>query len=486
MYRLVLLLALIIVSALPQHPATAATAPRRVNAPRFEGDVDWSSAAIFWFGKVGWDGKAKQAPIPGPNYVDMRVAYTPANLQVMVTVVDYYLWYNQNPQPADDLTQYDAVALYLDTAGARSSAPQPGDYRFLSGWRGGDANDNRWHRQARGTGAGWDTSWNGAWTDRPGSQWSDTGPNNNGGNIDYGWASTFFIPWSTLGLNGPPDGKTVGMGVQLFDRDAQPPAGAGPIQTWPEALDAQRPATWSELHLGLAGYSAPFASIEGQATIRRGVAGSQVIDATVGADGSCNNGHNGDPDEPLQGDSETSLFVESQAAITDFPCFSRSYLRFGLNQVPAGKVIVRAELTLHLWGTAGNLNSSNPGDRPTTSFVQLFSVDGEWTEAGLTWNNSPLARQHLSGTWVKPTGLEINWPKVPYTWDATAAVAEAYAAGKPLDIALYTADTNMHSSKYFTSSDAEDWNALGRPTLVVTWGAPTQATSRMQLPIVRR
>jgi hypothetical protein len=220
--------------------------------------------------------------------------------------------------------------------------------------------------------------------------------------------------------------------------------------------------------------------------IRHGETGSQVVDATAGSDSTCSNGHNGDPDEPIGQASATTLYVESQAAITDFPCFSRAYLHFGLNQVPAGKVIVRAELTLHLWGTSGNINSPNPADRPSTSFIQLFSVDGGWTEDGLTWNNSPLARQNLSGTWVKPTGLEINWPKVPYTWDATAAVAEAYAAGKPLDIALYTADTNMHSSKYFTSSDAEDWNALGRPRLVVTWGVPTQVTSQVRLPLVLR
>lgn len=485
MYRLIVLLLCAILLAVPQHPAAAASVVRRINAPRFESSVDWNTAATAWFGKVGWEAASNSAPVPGSSYAEARVAYTPQALVVFVSVIDYHLWANTNPQPGDDLTQFDAIALYLDTQNDRAGAPQPDDYRFLSGWRGGDQNDSRWHRQARGSGSGWDTTWSGAWTDRPGSQWSDKGPNNNSGNIDYGWANTFTIPWSTLGLSGPPDGATLGMGLRLYDRDAQPPAGAGPVQTWPETQADAEPATWGALHLGPAVYTPPFAQIEDSVTIRRGLAGSQVNDATVGSDGGCSGGHEGDPDGDNRG-GETGLFVESQAAITDFPCFSRSYLRFGLEQVPAGKVIVHATLTLHHWGNSGSPSSSNPADRPQPSYIQLFTVEGGWTESGITWNNSPPARENLSGTWVQPVSSFPGWPGIAYQWDATAAVADAYAAGQPLDIALYTPDTNFHSSKYFTSSETGDWNAVGRPTLVISWGAAAEVKSRTLLAFVMR
>lgn len=485
MNRLTILLLCAALLAAPQRPVAGASVVRRVNAPRFEASVDWNSAAIFWFGQVGWSGSAKSAPVPGRNYADVRVAYTPQALHVFVSVIDYYLWANTSPQAADDLTQYDALELYIDTQGDRSATPQADDYRFLSGWRYGDQNDPRWHRQARGSGGAWDTAWGGAWTDRPGSQWAGNGPNDNGGNIDFGWANTLSIPWSTLGLSGPPDGATLGMALRLYDRDDRPPAGAGTTQAWPEGASGASPATWGELHLGLAARPAPFATIEGSATVRRGLAGSQVLDATVGSDGNCSGGHNGDPDGANMG-AKPELFVESQAAITDFPCFSRSYLRFGLGQVPSGKVIIDAKLTLHHWGNSGNPGSSNPGDRPQPSLIQLLSVDGGWSETGVTWNNGPLARENLGGTTVQPVGSFPGWPGVAYTWDATAAVAAAYAAGEPLDIALYTADTNMHSSKYFSASEVGDWDAVGRPTLVVTWGVPAEVRAQAMLPFVVR
>jgi len=94
--------------------------PRRVNVPYFSSGVDdtqWSQAAIFWFGR-------NEQGIPGRNYADVRMAYSATALHVRVTVVDYYLWYNQNPASADDLTQYDAVTIYLDTAYDRKATPR--------------------------------------------------------------------------------------------------------------------------------------------------------------------------------------------------------------------------------------------------------------------------------------------------------------------------------------------------------------------------
>ena len=79
------------------------------------------------------------------------------------------------------------------------------------------------------------------------------------------------------------------------------------------------------------------------------------------------------------------------------------------------------------------------------------------------------------------------FPGIPYTWDATQAVAEAYVAGRPLNVALYTSDTNFDSSKYYISSDASsDWLPVGKPTLTVVWGDPAPgAEKRVSQPTTR-
>ena len=76
-------------------------------------------------------------------------------------------------------------------------------------------------------------------------------------------------------------------------------------------------------------------------------------------------------------------------------------------------------------------------------------MDGGWEEDTLAWNNTPLAREELTTTWVDVLTPEAypGWPDVRYDWDVTQAVAEAYATGEPLNVALYTADVHFNSSK---------------------------------------
>ena len=76
------------------------------------------------------------------------------------------------------------------------------------------------------------------------------------------------------------------------------------------------------------------------------------------------------------------------------------------------------------------------------------------------------------GSWVDPLPSFPGWPGVPRQWNVSRAVAQAYATGQPLRLALYSADGPYHSGRYFSSSDMEDWNAVGRPTLTVAWGEP--------------
>jgi hypothetical protein len=99
-------------------------------------------------------------------------------------------------------------------------------------------------------------------------------------------------------------------------------------------------------------------------------------------------------------------------------------------------------------------------------------VNNDWSESTLTWNNGPQALENVSGAWVGvPADINsIAWPKYAWNWDVTWAVAQAYTSGQPLRLAFYEADSDYHSGKYFSTSDTEDWNADGRPTLVIKWG----------------
>jgi hypothetical protein len=97
----------------------------------------------------------------------------------------------------------------------------------------------------------------------------------------------------------------------------------------------------------------------------------------------------------------------------------------------------------------------------------------------LTWNNAPLALENVSAAWVDPLDSFPGWPGVPREWDVSRAVGEAYAAGTSLRLALYEDDWAYHSGKYFVSSDAGDWNEVGRPTLTVTWGRAVADLSKI-------
>jgi hypothetical protein len=78
--------------------------------------------------------------------------------------------------------------------------------------------------------------------------------------------------------------------------------------------------------------------------------------------------------------------------------------------------------------------------------------------------------ENVAAAWVDP--LEDPPPPagVARQWDVSRAVAQAYAAGQPLRLALYESDGALHSGKYFRTSDVDVYEQEHRPTLIVTWG----------------
>jgi hypothetical protein len=173
----------------------SAASMRRVNAPYFADTARFSEAAVFWFGQVG----------SSQNYTDVRVAYTSQELWINLETFDQWLWEDDSSsRTSASLEQWDAATLLIDTGNAPGSAPAPSSYRFvgeLSWWR------PRTDYQAvyRGTGSAWTPASNVPFTTETG--WRGNAPND--ATADRGWVITYHIPFSSLGMAGPPPPGTV-------------------------------------------------------------------------------------------------------------------------------------------------------------------------------------------------------------------------------------------------------------------------------------
>ena len=252
-------------------------------------------------------------------------------------------------------------------------------------------------------------------------------------------------------------------------------------KTWPEAMTGNTPGSWGQLSFGKAIYTPPTSTPEGEVIIRHGKDGANVIDAAVGGHTIC--GDNVDHwtewgNTNYAGYSQFN--IQNQWDISDWPCFSKFYITFPLGTVPPGKVILSATLTLTLFGNAGGGSWGEPPD----SYIEVFSVGEDWDEATLTWNNAPLAVENISGTWVPPRDYSV--PDQPYDWDVSKAVNSSYQTNQPLRLAVYSIDGEMHSGKYFWTSDTDDW---ARPTLRIVYGetcTPRVDCSFVYLPLVKR
>jgi hypothetical protein len=423
----------------------------RINAPYFSGSIPFEQTAIAWFGKVS----------PSQNYADIRVGYNNTQLYVYLAVFDRLLWYDENPA-RERLTEWDAVTLLLDTG--------PGNVLSSTSWRfvaqlSGDPSPS--HRAVFRAGSG---GWQPAsisFQAVPG--WRGNALNDDS-DTDRGWAMGFSIPFGSLGTSSPPAaGSRWRMAVILHDRDshAGPPL---PSQSWPPAAALNNPACWGWLNFGLPVYSAN-ANPSGSILIRRPSEDSPLVpDADVGGVienqcpgdeyhiwnewGNRNYGHGPD------------FNIQNQSDVADWPCFSKYYITFPLTDIPPGKVIISARLTLFQVGNSGGPGQAKP------SWIQVLTTRSDWQENTITWNNAPPAHENFGGSWVYPLPSHPGFPGVARTWDVSAAAAQAYAQAQPLRLILYSADSDYHSGKYFVSSDTGDWNTEGRPKLEVVWGEP--------------
>ena len=426
--------------------------PYRVNIPFFNGDVQFTETAIFWFGKVNLT----------ENYVDVRLGYTNEELYIRLAAFDRRLWYDTTPTPGE-LTAWDAASLYLDLDANPGKTPGISDYQFV-GQLNWYESRTEFQTAYRGDGFGWVTAPVPFTTL---SRYRGDQPNNDVD--DSGWTLTYRIPFASLGLEHPPlDGRVWGLAVTLHDRDNA--AGTSiAAKSWPPAMSPGNPQTWGQLAFGLPARSTPPLTPSGTTTIRHGLNGAGVVDGMAGGGTTCGSGLDfweewGEAN--YAGASQVN--VQNQFDVADWPCFSKVYITFPLDSIPPAVEVISATLTLYQFGNAGQESEVDP----PISLIQVFTIADDWEETELNWNNAPFASQNVSRAWVEPISDDPGLPGAPRTWDVSQVVAEALVAGTPLRLALYSADGDYHSGKYFYSSDIGVWNAGGRPTLTVVWGNP--------------
>ncbi len=439
--------------------APAAGHVRRVNMPYFSGGIPFGETAIFWLGQVG----------PNTQYGDIRMGYNNGEILINANVMDSLLWYNENTPSAGNLTQYDSISIFLSKNNTGVTAPNGSSYRFDTGFTWYESNRSKWQYAYQGNGTGWTRTGLGFSTD---STWRGDRPNNS--NLDRGWRVTLHIPFTSLGLSGPPSNGTLWrLGVILHNRNNA----AGNVmnnQVWPEGMSKTNVGTWGQLRFGLApGYSAPATRNLKTIPIRNRYNGQVATTTNVGGYTQCgqNLGNFGLIYYQRWGIQNWAnmdfLNVMNQDDVADWACYNKVYAMFPLGTIPAGKVITSARLTIYQFGHAGD-----SGQNPGPSLIQLFSTDTSWAPNTINWNNAPKPNENLDRQWAGTGSCPTyrNCPSV--TWDVSRQVANAYKTGQPLRVILYDSDDQISSGKYFFSSEQGDWNAANRPILRVTYGDP--------------
>lgn len=414
-----------------------------------------SELGVFWFGKV----------TPNENYSDVRVGYNKYTIVADIATIDQQLWYDAGTPPSKNFNAWDSASIFLSIPGESGQAESLLRLDAMTSYNKWSADQRITYQNAY--------RWNG-------TQWSPIdfrfstdqdyrGLFNERGE-DEGWNITFRIPFSSLGLPRPPaSGSSLRMGIVVYDRDTT--SGGAINKSWPEGFKELQTSSYGQLTFGYPVFRKPANPKAGSVTIRQSSTDT-VEDASVGGYATCgNNGFNkwtewGDRVWNTAPENQAAV-VQNQRLIADWPCFSRYYVTFPLSRIPQGKVILSAKLTLTHFG-GSDLSNAKP------SYIQILRIDQPWSPSTISWNNAPQAVENYHpGTWVPPYNVGSSGsPGVIRTWDVTQALMDVYSSGEPLRLALYSADSAMHSGKYFRSSETAAWGGAYPPTLTIEWGNP--------------
>ncbi|MEO8954729.1 MAG: DNRLRE domain-containing protein [Ktedonobacteraceae bacterium] len=431
------------------HAKAAASSPQQINIPFFKTAVPFNQTAIFWFGDV----------TPTDTYTDVRIGYNSSELYVDLQTVDQYLWYDTNTT-APDVTKGDNAAIYVNTTTGGSNLLAQHSYKFQAAVNGYKKRTN--YQQAY---AGSGTAWNAAkvpFTAVYG--WRGHGFN---GPADSGWSMTYHIPFSSLGMSSAPSQGTIWkLAVKVHNQDnaANTPL---PDKWWPTSASETDPSGWGNVSFGMLTYQSPHTNSTSTYTVRNGLNNQVVTDGMVGGSLSCGNlglnrwtqwGPRSYPGAP-------QLNIQNELDISDWNCFSKIYITFPLGSLASGQSVVNAKVTLYEYGNSGTQGKPNP------SYIQVATVNQNWNPQTLSWNSAPPIQENITSMLVNTKSKPVvPLPGLAVTWDVSLALAQAYAAGQPLQLVFYSTDNQYNTGKYFYSSTVGSYNAAGRPTLQVTLG----------------
>ncbi len=433
----------------PTAAKAAASSPQQINIPYFNTAVPFNQTAIFWFGDV----------TTNHNYTDVRIGYTSSELYVNLQIVDHYLWYDTNTS-APNVTKGDNAAIYVNTTTSGSSLLAQHSFKFQAEVNGYKKRSN-YQQGYAGNGATW-TATNIPFTAIYG--WRGHGIN---GPEDSGWEMTYHIPFTSLGLsNAPSQGTIWKLAVKVHNQDdaANTPL---PETWWPTAGGETDPSGWGNVSFGMPTYQAPTTTSNTTYTVRNGLNGQVVTDGMVGGSLSC--GHLG-LNRWTQWGTQTypgapQLNIQNESDISDWNCFSKIYITFPLTSLPAGQSVVSGTVTLYEYGNSGVQGQPNP------SYIQVATVNQSWNPSTLSWNTAPFVQENINSMLVNTKSQpKLPPPGLAVTWDVSLALAQAYAAGQPLQLVFYSTDNQYNTGKYFWSSNVANYNAAGRPTLQATLG----------------
>lgn len=406
----------------------------------------YGEMAVFWFGKVN----------SRDNASNIRLGYNQQSLVVEISTYDRKLWYNTQAS-GDVAGKWDSTSLYLSFPGG------PQGERLLRFDAQLSNGENRANYQAAFERI------NGNWVKvnlpfKSVTIWRGGGLNTNNQD-DRGWTATYTILFRDLGLAGAPNAQTTWRtATQVFDLDYMP-NGAISSKTWPADFASDDVNSFSHITFGYPSFTPPSSAQAGLLEIRQGSTYT-VEDASVGGYTTCGAGLDDWEDwgEAVynEGEKSTVAVIQNQRDVADFPCFSRYYITFPLDALPADKVILSATLTMYQFG------SSRP-DEALPSYIQVYRISQDWDPSTISWNNSPPALENYPGIWVDPTTYP-GVPGVARTWDVSQALTDVHGSGQPLRLALYEADKAMHSGKYFRTSEVGSDPSLIPPTLTIRWG----------------
>ncbi len=416
-----------------------------VNAKFFDDRISPTSSAVFWYGQLD----------ATRNHTDVRIGYSPNEIQLYLNVFDKWLFYDESAN-LNDFENWDSVSVYIRPAGSNTS------YKFqsqLHHWQSADG----YRVASKNTGGGYVQD--GSISFDSSVVWYGTAPNTDATD-DRGWYTKLNIPYSSLGVGQPANGDVWEMALVTHDRDNT----AGSTinsQTWPPSVDLNNPDTWGELRFGRRTQSPQTGTPSGTVSLRHGVNGAIVPDTHVGGGANCGVDH--DPDffngwSTHNFPNVTQINIQNQMNVEDWPCFSKYFVSFDLGAIPAGQTIISAELKMYMFGNAG------PPGEAGGSTLQVVTLDQGWNESSANWQNSPSVIEQIAETWVDPINNTNNFadPAIEVSWDVATAVDAAHLAGETLNLGIYAADWDLHSGKYFYSSDAPD--DYHRPILTITYG----------------